>query len=346
MPRSVIDIPRARPATETGTPNPVTKAVADVVNDMHGVAVIRELKRAMVDPPTPVANPMQEHLGQAAQAMGTLTNSVVTASTGLAESYQRQSANSLEQAKFEAERRREAEEQARYEREQTDERVGQAVAATKQEDNQTLAIVTEANKSTQQLIMQMMESRITATSAEFKGQLTRLEERSDFKETLHRMELAAIQQKLDEAEYAAQHRPPSFEEQLFRAVVQRYGDGDLAKALPALLGGGGHMTSAERLENAKAGWYERMLESDVKRRELEAEGAKAMKEGVGEGVKTFATIAAEALSGLTGIPLPGRSEKAPALLPDTPPAPGTASLDDLAHLMASETSEMGAVANG
>lgn len=344
MPRSVIDIPRARPAQDTGTPNPVTKAVADVVNDMHGVAVIKELKRAMVDPPTPAANPMQEHLGQAAQAMGTLTNSVVAASTGLAQSYQQQSANSLEQAKFEAERRREAEEQARYEREQVDERVGQAVEQTKQEANQTLAIIAESNKSTQQLIMQMMESRISATSAEFKGQLARLEERSDFKETLHRMELAAVQQKLDEAEYAAQHRPPSFEEQLFRAVVQRYGEGDLAKALPALLGGG-HITPAERLENAQATWYERMLESDVKKRELEAEGAKAMKEGVGEGVKTFAGIAAEALSGLTGIPLPGRSEKAPALLPESPPAPGAASLDDVARLMMSEP-EMGVAADG
>ncbi len=320
MPRPVLNIPPARPAhAPAGNSNPVSQAVAEAVQDMHGVAVVKELKRVMSEPVTPAPNPMGEPVVAAAQAMGALTTTVVTASKGLVDGYQAQSAHSLAHAQFETERRKEAEQDVRYEREQTEQRIAQAREEKGQEQALVLKIVGDQNAQTQQFMMQLGEAKVAAAQATMESQVNRLMERLDYEHKVAALEKQAMQEKLDEANDYIRNRPPTFQEQLFEVVVKQHG-GDLAKALPVLLGvGSGIVDPDQQIKLSQAKWYDLALSADIEKRRHDAEGSKAMKEGIGEGVKTLASIGKGLLADAFGISV--GADVGGGFVPDAAPPP-------------------------
>lgn len=309
MPKGVTMIPPVRAAAGT-EPNPVSRAVAEAVNDLHGVAVVKELRRAMVDPPAPAPSPAGEQIAQVATAISNLTNSAVATSKSLVDSYEGQAHSALETAKFEAARRREAEEAA-------EKRAEAARVEEREKGELVLKIMAENSQQLQKYLVEMAEARTQSGIAEVKAEVGRLMERLDYEARVHQMERDRLQEKIEEQEHYIRNRPPSFEEQLFRAMIGRYGDGDLAKALPFLFGDGAKMTPQERLANAQATWYERELENDSKRKLLEAEGNKAMKEQFGQAGKEVAGLVKDFAGKLLGLPGSGGS----SFLPDDAPPP-------------------------
>ena len=310
MPKQVWDVPAVRLANGSRPTNPVSEAVADVVNDLHGVTVIKELKRAMADPVAPAVSPVGEQLGQTAQAMGNLTSTVVAASKGLVDSYQGQASTALQTAKFEADRR-----QAVEERMET--RVQQAIEAEERKAQSLMEFMIASQNRREDVIIQLGDAKAQATAMEYKSQVDRLMERLDYQERRHEDQINQLQEKLDEANYSLQHRPQSFEEKLLAAVVEAHG-GNLAKALPVLLGGQALVDPDREVKLAQAEWYKHSLANDLETKRLEAEGRKKMMEDVGEGAKQVGGILTNIVGGALGIPI-GASK--PSLLPDEAPPP-------------------------
>lgn len=324
MPKAVLSPPPVRVAGARDL-DPIDAEIAATLRAERALSTTERLRQIRGGAPAvTAASPVHEPLSESAKAMAALTNTVTTASTGLVESYKGQAQVLQATAQAEAERRREVEEAAEA-------RVRAAAEAEERKGTQLIEILTNHQQNTLQMWSQMSDSKAQAAVAEVKTEVARLEERLEYERRVAEDRERYWREKYEEAMGMIQNRPASFQEQLFGVLIRHYGDGDLAKALPALLGTQTQMSPDDRIKNAQADWYESTLQADAESRRNESQGKKKMMEDVGEAAKTVGSqIAQLGQQFLGGMGLPSAGQPGNLLPPEPPAPPAPPMMEDLA----------------